>query len=322
MMGGTIELTSEPGRGSTFHFTARFVRQKAADEPTETVPSPLQDMAVLVVDSNSRRRGSLKDQLSIWGARVDEAVDGAKAIAEIAAAASRRDPFGLAIIDVDLPDFSGIHLVRDIKSNPAIAGLRLVLLTPRDFETDKLGTLREHVVGFLTKPVRQSALRKCLALGEGAMDSAPLRFAPPQPMLEGVAEASVLLVEDNRVNLEVAVGILESFGCKVETATNGKKALDCYARGEFNLIFMDCQMPEMDGFEATAAIRKHEARSGRHVPIVALTASAIGGDREHCLAAGMDDYITKPFTAEQMRSALGTWLGRSARRPTMATETD
>src|SRR5229473_90226 len=314
MMGGTIELMSEAGNGSTFRFTARFGRQEAAEAPAETSPSPFQGMAVLVVDQNSRRRQSLKDQLSIWGARVGEAVDGATALAEIAAAASSRDPFGLAIVDIDLADFSGIDLARDIKSNPAIAGLRLVLLTGRDFEMDKLGAVRETVVGCLTKPVRQSALRKCLAMSDGASDSASQPFdAPPRPVLEGVEGAPVLLVEDNPVNLEVAVGILESFGCKVETATNGKKALERYSSNEFNLIFMDCQMPEMDGFEATAAIRKQEGRSGRHVPIVALTASAIEGDRERCLASGMDDYITKPFTAEQMRSALGTWLGRAPR---------
>jgi CheY-like chemotaxis protein len=118
----------------------------------------------------------------------------------------------------------------------------------------------------------------------------------------------VLLVEDNPVNLEVGVGILETFGCKVETATNGVEALERYSTGEYGLIFMDCQMPEMDGFEATAEIRKREANSGRRTPIVALTASAIEGDRERCLAAGMDDYVPKPFTAEQMRSALVTWL--------------
>jgi CheY-like chemotaxis protein/HPt (histidine-containing phosphotransfer) domain-containing protein len=118
----------------------------------------------------------------------------------------------------------------------------------------------------------------------------------------------VLLVEDNPVNLEVGVGILESFGCKVETAANGVEALDRYASGEYAVIFMDCQMPEMDGFEATAEIRKREARSGLRTPIVALTASAIEGDREKCLAAGMDDYVPKPFTAHQMRSALAAWL--------------
>jgi CheY-like chemotaxis protein len=129
------------------------------------------------------------------------------------------------------------------------------------------------------------------------------------PAPDGAAGAPVLLVEDNPVNLEVAVAMLESFGCKVATGINGKEELERYASTEFKLIFMDCQMPEMDGFEATAEIRKLEARSGRSVPIIALTASAIEGDREQCLASGMDDYLTKPFTAEQMRSVLATWFG-------------
>jgi signal transduction histidine kinase/DNA-binding NarL/FixJ family response regulator len=143
---------------------------------------------------------------------------------------------------------------------------------------------------------------------------APQPSAPPAAGPQGIEGAPVLLVEDNPVNLEVAVGMLESFGCTVETAADGKEALERYAGGEFNLIFMDCQMPEMDGFKATAEIRKREAQSGRRVPIVALTASAIEGDREQCLAAGMDDYVAKPFTAEQMRAALATWLDRSTRQ--------
>jgi CheY-like chemotaxis protein len=141
-------------------------------------------------------------------------------------------------------------------------------------------------------------------------------FSAPTVPPEGVAGARVLLVEDNPVNLEVAVGILESFGCKVETATNGVEALDRYAGREYGLIFMDCQLPGMDGFEATAAIRKQETDPNRRVPIVALTASAIEGDREQCLAAGMDDYLPKPFTAEQMRSVLANWLSIPQRNPT------
>jgi CheY-like chemotaxis protein/HPt (histidine-containing phosphotransfer) domain-containing protein len=215
----------------------------------------------------------------------------------------------LAIIDIALPGVGGIELAGKIKSDPVIAGLRLVLLTSDDHETSEICDIGENVVGCLSRPVRQSALRACLAATGGDIDLAQESASPPPPA--GVAGAPVLLVEDNPVNLEVAVGILESFGCKVETAMHGKEALERYASGEFGLIFMDCQMPVMDGFETTSEIRKREARSGRHVPIVALTASAIEGDREQCLASGMDDYVTKPFTADQMRSVLATWLGRS-----------
>jgi CheY-like chemotaxis protein/HPt (histidine-containing phosphotransfer) domain-containing protein len=313
-MGGTIDLTSEPGRGSTFRFTARFGRQNEAAQPADAGLPVFAGMAVLVVEDNAVRRRNLKDQLSSWGVRVGEAENGAAALAELRAAAARNERFGAAIIDVDLPDVNGTDLVRSIKADPANAELRLVMLTSRDQEIDEFGDMRGYVAGILSKPVRQSTLRQCLVAIESGIELAALPSElPPAPPPEGVAGAHVLLVEDNPVNLEVAVGILESFGCKVETATNGLEALERYASGEYGLIFMDCQMPEMDGFEATAEIRKQEGGSDRRTPIVALTASAIEGDREQCLASGMDDYVPKPFTTDQMRSALVTWLSPATR---------
>jgi signal transduction histidine kinase/CheY-like chemotaxis protein/HPt (histidine-containing phosphotransfer) domain-containing protein len=310
MMGGVIELTSEPGRGSTFRFTARFNRQKA-EAPVDAWP--FHGMRALLVKPDTLTRRNLKEQLSAWGIRVSEVESSTGALAEILAAVSSRDPFLLVIIDVARPVMNGLALARTIKSDPAMAGLRLVLLTSREQENDVANDLRGPGIGWLTKPVRQSALRACLAAidADGEM---PLDGAKAQPAAtDGVAGARVLLVEDNPVNLEVAVGILETFGCDIETATSGREALERYEAEEYGLIFMDCQMPEMDGFEATAEIRKREGKSGRRTPIVALTASAIEGDRERCLAAGMDDYLSKPFTAEQMRAALTTWLGPSAR---------
>ena len=317
MMGGSIDLTSEPGRGSTFRFTARFSRQSEGTQPVDTGLLLFQGMSVLVVEDNAVRRRNMKDQLSSWGIRVGEAENGAAALAELRTATARNERFELAIVDVDLPDVNGIDLVRSIKADPANAELRLVMLTSRDHEITEIGDMRAYVAGSLTKPVRQSALRQCLAMIDGDIEpAAPASELPPPPPPEGVAGACVLLVEDNPVNLEVAVGILESFGCKVETATNGVEALDRYTKGEYGLIFMDCQMPEMDGFEATAEIRKQEAKSDRRTPIVALTASAIEGDREQCLASGMDDYVPKPFTTDQMRSALVTWLSSATRNTT------
>src|SRR4051812_35184477 len=314
MMGGTIDLTSEPGRGSTFRFTPPFGRQSEAAQPVDTGLLLFQGMSVLIVEDNAVRRRNIKDQMSSWGVRVGEAENGAAALAELRTAAPRDERFELAIIDIDLPDVNGIDLVRSIKADPANAELRLVMLTARDHEIDQMGDVRAHVAGSLTKPVRQSDLRQCLAMIDGDIEpAAPASELPPIPPPEGVAGARVLLVEDNPVNLEVAVGILESFGCKVETATNGLEALDRYVNSEYGLIFMDCQMPEMDGFEATSEIRKQEVKSDRRTPIVALTASAIEGDREQCLASGMDDYVPKPFTTDQMRSALVTWLSSATR---------
>ncbi|TMJ71623.1 MAG: response regulator [Alphaproteobacteria bacterium] len=314
MMGGTIDLTSEPTRGSTFRFTARFGRQNEATKSAEAELTTFQGMAVLVIEDNAVRRRNLKDQLLSWGVRVGEAENGAAALAELRASAARDERFDMAIIDIDLPDVSGIDLVRRIKADPANTELRIIMLTLRDHEINEFGEMRAYVAASLSKPVRQATLRHCLAaLESGVEQMSPPSELPPAPPPEGVAGARVLLVEDNPVNLEVAVGILESFGCKVETATNGVEALERYASGEYGLIFMDCQMPEMDGFEATAEIRKHEVNSDRRTPIVALTASAIEGDREQCLASGMDDYVPKPFTTEQMRSALVTWLSPATR---------
>src|ERR1700716_2256199 len=317
MMGGSFARTGEPGRGSTFRFTARFGRQSEGTQPVDTGLLLFQGMSVLVVEDNAVRRRNMKDQLSSWGIRVGEAENGAAALAELRTATARNERFELAIVDVDLPDVNGIDLVRSIKADPANAELRLVMRTSRAHEITEIGDMRAYVAGSLTKPVRQSALRQCLAMIDGDIEpAAPASALPPPPPPEGVGGARVLLVEDNPVNLEVAVGILESFGCKVETAINGVEALDRYAGGEYGLIFMDCQMPEMDGFEATAEIRKQEAKSDRRTPIVALTASAIEGDREQCLASGMDDYVPKPFTTDQMRSALVTWLSSATRNTT------
>jgi CheY-like chemotaxis protein/HPt (histidine-containing phosphotransfer) domain-containing protein len=306
MMGGTIGLTSESGRGSTFRFTARFGRQSEAAQPVDAA-----SMAgpVLVAARHRLNRESLKDQLSHWGMTVAESENGAAVLAELRDAAARGAGYARAIVDSGLCDANGADLVRSIKAAAAHPGLRIIVLTSPDQETE---TAPDNTLSYLPKPLRLSVLRAHLGLVEpGSAAAAELGSEPP---IDGAAGMRVLLVEDNPVNLEVGVGILEGFGCNVETATNGVEALSLHEKREFDIIFMDCQMPEMDGFEATAEIRKREANGGRRTPIVALTASAIEGDREQCLAAGMDDYVAKPFTTEQMRAALAAWLKPAAPR--------
>ena len=305
MMGGTISLTSEPGRGSTFRFTAHFGRQSGLTQPADTI---LLKLPVLLAARQTLNRQSLGNQLSYWGLTVCEAETGAAALAELRDAAARGAPFGLAIIDSTLDDMNGIDLVRRIRLDPVNGELQMVLLTSLGQQAE---IISDDAVSCLIKPVRQSALRAWLAIG-GTANPTTAIAEPIAPLLAAATGARVLLVEDNIVNLEVGVGILEGFGCRVETAVNGAEALDLHAAGEYAVIFMDCQMPEMDGFEATAEIRKREANSARRTPIIALTASAIEGDREKCLAAGMDDYIPKPFTAQQMHSALAAWLKPAA----------
>ena len=306
MMGGTIGLTSEPGRGSTFRFTARFGRQS---EGAPLAEAGIAAGPVLIAARHTLNRESLKDQLSHWGMTVAEAETGDAIFAELRDAVARGAGYAWAIVDSGLSDVNGADLVRGIKPTAANTGLRIIVLTPPD---QQIETAPDQTLSYMRKPLRLSALRAHLGLVEPS-SAAIAAGSGIEPPIDAVG-MRVLLVEDNPVNLEVGVGILEGFGCNVETATNGVEALALHNQREFDIIFMDCQMPEMDGFKATAEIRKREANSGCRTPIVALTASAIEGDREQCLAAGMDDYVAKPFTTEQMRAALAAWLKPAALR--------
>jgi two-component system, sensor histidine kinase and response regulator len=306
MMGGSIDVASEPGVGSKFRFTARFGLQlSAADKTQIPVRAGTGELALIVV-GNALNREILDDQLSAGNIRVKHARTGLAARGTLRTAALHKEPFDLVIIDHSLPDMKGVELADAIKSASEGVELQIILLTSFDQDLDRTaeGALRP-----LTKPIRQSALWECIGFNPEtvpAITSVPKIPAADQP---GKGRAPVLVVEDSPVNLEVAVAILESMGCVVEAAINGRHALDRHASGEYSLIFMDCQMPEMDGFEATAEIRRREALSGRHTPIVALTASVVEDGRRRCLAVGMDDYLAKPFTLEQMSAMLTTWLG-------------
>jgi two-component system, sensor histidine kinase and response regulator len=306
MMGGTIHVVSEPGVGSTFRFTARLGLQGEAAKKIEIPSRACGSMRVLVVSENGLIREILADQLSAGAVRSATVQTGSEALTALRAPALRGDPYGWAIIDNSLPEMSGIELAHSIKSVPAHADLQLILLTP--FGQD-VGDPGNGLVRCLTKPIRQSALWDCLAsdnaeIGKTTRDAA--RTSTPRNL--DPKAAHVLLVEDQLITLKVCVDILESMGCTVETATDGLRALDRHASGEFGLIFMDCMMPKMDGYEATFEIRRREAYSKRRTPIVALTADVTEGARERCLAAGMDDYLAKPFTLDQMKAMLTTWL--------------
>jgi len=308
MMGGSIDVDSEPGVGSRFRFTVRFGLQPSlADRMEIPLRSQGTKRALLVVET-ALNREILSDQLSNRKIAVRHARTGSTALAALRTAALREKPFGLVIIDRSLPDMKGIELVQAVKTNSEGVEPQIVLLT--SFGHD-LGEIEKGVLRCLTKPIRQSALWKCI----DAMDTETVQAITCAPSADhpGKGRAPVLLVEDSPVNLEVGVAILESMGCVVETAVNGRYALDRHANGVYSLIFMDCQMPEMDGFEATIEIRRREALSGQHTPIVALTASVVEDGRRRCLAVGMDDYLAKPFTLEQMRAILTNWLNPGPR---------
>ncbi len=313
MMGGSIDVASEPGAGSKFRFTARFGLQPSAAERTQPPVRLRAGKPALVVVDNALNREILDDQLSAGNIAVEHAQTGLAALSALRAVALGEEPFELVIIDHSLPDMTGVELAHAIENASKGVEQQIILLTSFD---EDVGQFAEGALRPLTKPIRQSVLWECIGVSAEPVPSivsAPKASAADQP---GKGRAPVLIVEDSPVNLEVAVAILESMGCVVETAANGRHALDRYASGEYSLILMDCQMPEMDGFEATAEIRRREALSGRHTPILALTASVVEDGRRKCLAVGMDDYLAKPFTLEQMRAMLTKWLGPPERLAT------
>ena len=307
MMGGAIHVVSEQGVGSTFRFTARLGLQSEVAKKTEIPGRACDGMPVLVVSANALNREILTDQLSARAVRTGQAQTGSEALEALLAAVFRKDPYERAIIDDWLPDMSGVELSRAIRSVSAHADLQLVLLTPFGRDVVEGGN---GLIWRLTKPIRQAALWDCLASGNSKV--APKAAEASTSTTQDIERAHVLLVDDQLPTLTVCVDMLESMGCTVETATDGLGALDRHAGCEFGLIFMDCMMPKMDGYEATVEIRHREAGSQRRTPIVAMTADVSEGARERCMAAGMDDYLAKPFTLNQMKAMLTTWLSPSA----------
>lgn len=262
---------------------------------------------MLVVDDNATNRFILNSQLTSWGAESVDVDTGAAALVLLTQAASERSPFGLAILDIHMPDMDGFMLAQAIKSNPVICGITLVALSSVDSHAHRGTTESLGFSAWLQKPARQSTLRDCLfRVHQGAAPTPAA--AMPAPLTSHAHGARVLLVEDNPVNREVATGLLELLGYHVDSVEDGRQACDRSATQSYRVILMDCQMPVMDGFAATASIREREQQ--RHMPrtpIIALTANAMEGDRDRCLAAGMDDYLTKPFSHQALSDTLARW---------------
>lgn len=301
MMGGNLWVESEVNKGSTFHFTACLGFQEGASSQPWEKRASLAGLSVLVVDDNATNRRILQEQLSNWGMVPTLAESGQEALVTLQQAANIGEPFSLVLLDAHMPHLDGFSVAESIKQSPSLAHATIMMLTSGGHSKDAARCRELGIASYLTKPIKQSDLLNAI-MAVLPSTATPTRLSPlPIPALTRSSRAlHILLVEDNPVNQRLAVRLLEKRGHSVVVANNGKEALVELAKAPFALVLMDVQMPEMDGFAATKAIRQQEESTGAHIPIVALTAHAMRGDRDRCLAAGMDAYLSKPLQAQQM----------------------
>ena len=317
LMGGKIFAESEPGRGSTFTFTVRLGRRTPPSrQAAEAVE--LAGLHVLVVDHSPTNREMLHRQLTSWRMRVTSAADGPTALSTLRGQAEGMPAVGLAIVDSGLPGMDGLAIVRRLSADPAIGSPPVLLLTAQGAE--RTAAEQPGIASVMAKPIRQSRLYDAIAEAVGRKTDAPTSAdrraaaVPDEARSESARARSsppILIVEDNPTNQIVAVRTLANRGYATEVAANGREALDLLARRPFGLVLMDCQMPVMDGYSATREIRRLEPSEHR-TPVVAMTAHAMEGDREKCLAAGMDDYLSKPFDPEKLEIILAKWLANES----------
>ncbi len=321
-MGGEIGVISEPGKGSTFWFTARFARQAAGSPGLVPRKAQLAGVRVLIVDDHETNRAVLHHLFTSWAMQVQQATDALEALSLMRSEAARGKSFDLAILDMQMPGMDGLELARRIKKDPQLATTRLVMLTSVDRHDDPEALREGGVDGYLIKPVKQSPLFECLSTVMSAdLETGGIQaglIALPKPVaaptaLDGL-KLDILVAEDNPVNQKVAVYQLQKLGFYPDVVENGRLALAALARKDYHVVLMDCQMPELDGYAATRELRQRE-EAGRHTWVIATTANSLEGDREKCLAAGMDDYISKPVKPDALVGALCRFIGISSNAP-------
>ena len=319
LMGGRLWVESAEGQGSTFHFTARFAT-RAADAPMapeDATSEDIRGMSVLVVDDSGTNRLILHEMLASWEMRPTLVASARDALAAMETADQAGKPFGLLLVDGYMPEMDGFSLVAKLRESPRFASATVLMLTSADGDGGAERCRALGVAAQLLKPIKSRDLRAAIvrALGRAAPEPGT---APAIDVLDARSAhpSRILIAEDNLVNQKLAVAVLERWGHTVEVADNGRAALAAVARERFALVLMDVQMPTMDGLSATIEIRAGEAHTGEHVPIVAMTARTMSGDREKCLEAGMDAYVSKPFELEELFAVLEPILAHRATEPT------
>jgi len=321
MMGGKIWVESEAGRGSEFHFTARLGLAHATPAEPEAVSQTanLLGVKVLVVDDNRTNRRILEGMLKRWEMSVASAEGAEEALEQLHAALEAGEPFELILTDMHMPKMDGFALVERIRQRLELSTATIMMLTSAGHRGDAARCEELGISAYLLKPIRQSELRVAVTQVLGTKEKEGTTPLITRYSLQGSQEPSaslrILLAEDNLVNQRLAMRLLEKRGHSVVVAGNGRDTVTAFESGGFDLILMDLQMPEMDGFEATTAIRERERESGNRVPIVALTAHAMKGDREKCLAGGMDGYLTKPIRPAELDNVLDSYVARRKGAP-------
>ena len=306
MMGGRIWLESQPDEGACFHFTALLDPGDHQQEPELSAPiEMLQALRILVVDDHSTNRRILQELLHGWGAQSTAVENGTQALAELFRAHHADAPYRLIVTDSHMPEMDGFHLIEEIRASPELSPITVMMLTSASHLGDDNRCRELGIAAYLYKPVRKQELLNTLLTALGSSQSAvvdlPIAREPgasPQRVLR------ILLAEDNRVNQMVAIHILEKLGHSVVVADNGTIAVSLVATQPFDLVLMDVQMPEMDGIMATRRIREAERATHRHLPIIAMTAHAMKGDRERCVEAGMDGYVSKPVNRATLEKTI------------------
>lgn len=317
IMNGEIGVDSRQGTGSTFWFTATLKKQLEGLSKEPTIPVDIQGKRILIVDDNAVNRHILKEHLKSWECLVDEAENGENALMLLDQAANEEKPFCLAIIDMMIPEMNGKTLGRRIKTNPTTTDTVLVMLTSAGKRGDAEMLQDIGFSAYLTKPVKHQQLYQCLSTVLGTPLTVVKKPAKPIVTRHALSEEKkrsirILLVEDNPVNQKVAEKMLEKFGYYSDTVNNGLEAIQALSNKAYDLVFMDVVMPEMDGYDATFQIRNPLSRVKNHkVPVVAMTAHAMKGDREKCLERGMDDYISKPVKPQELLNAIEKWIPRA-----------
>jgi signal transduction histidine kinase/CheY-like chemotaxis protein len=310
LMGGSISVRSRLGEGSCF--TVRLALPSAQHIVPDTSSVMLEGRRILFVDDTEVNRRILEELLSSWGTESRGCASASEALSILRGARGRGHPYELVLVDHQMPGMDGERFAHAIRADRTLVGTRLILFTSMGEHLDRERLAELGFCGFLLKPARRAQIRATIEAalqGSGVSNGPVPAGAPAAATARAKIHARVLLAEDNEVNKKLALRLLERAGCEVEGVDNGREAVAAFRKSPFDLVLMDCHMPEMDGFAATAEIRRFEG-SAERTPIVALTANAMEGDRERCLAAGMDDYLTKPLRRGELEAAVERWTQR------------